>query len=162
MDATAVSRYCADGLHGFCPHARSGCACSTCHLGPCTECGQGNLQRMYADGTLCADCYRKAARSSARPSTPCDRCANPGAFRNPAQRGSKFLCPGCHQAAGHTLPLASSVTQLVAACLGADVSDPRHNWAHVRGNTFGCVRCKAKNYDPDMRTAMRRAELNER
>jgi hypothetical protein len=91
--------------------------------------------------------------------TACDRCGRVGAFRNPRTRRDEYLCVDCHKAAGDPLPLTSSVQGLVAACRGADVTDPRHDWVHVRGNTFACASCKVKAYRPDLRAAMRRGDL---
>jgi hypothetical protein len=155
-----VSRHCAAGLHGFCTVGKTGgCRCTGCHLGPCTRCGRDDLQKTFAGGTLCADCYRDRCHATPHQGTRCDRCNAEGAFRNPGTRRNEYLCTACHAAAGEPLALTSSVQGLVAACHGADVSDPRHEWAHVKGNTFGCVRCKVKSYQPDLRKAMRRGDL---
>lgn len=152
-----ISSLCAQGLHGFCRGDSASCACTSCHLGPCARCGAENLQKMY--GELCAGCYREQIRSAPVAPSRCDKCGQAPAFRNPGHRRNELLCTDCHAAAGEPLSLAPSVQGLVADCHGADVSDPRHEWAHVRGNTFGCLRCKIKSYQPELRAQMRRAKI---
>jgi NMD protein affecting ribosome stability and mRNA decay len=155
--AGVVTRQCAEGLHGYCPGDGASCGCAHCHLGPCPACGAENLRKLY-DG-LCAGCYRTRAYAAPATTTACDNCGASPAYRNPVHRRNEYLCTACHAAAGETLRLAPSVQGLVASCRGADVSDPAHEWAHVRGNTFGCLRCKTKSWQPGLRKATRRREL---
>lgn len=156
--AATVSRLCDQGDHGFCHGTRITCGCTQCHLGPCAVCCDDNLLKMYElDGQrMCASCYRAMARRvSARHSQPCDRCRKSGAYRNPVHRRNEYLCSTCHGADDTPLVLTSSVAHLAAPCKGADITDERHDWVHVRGSRFQCV-CGIKKYDSVLRAEVRR------
>lgn len=154
-----ITRQCAEGLHGFCRAPACDCAH---HANTCQRCDAGNLLKLFADGTLCADCYRSDAFAANRVQrgTPCDKCGASGAFRNPRARRDEFLCTSCHKAAGEPLELTSAVQGLAADCHGANEDDPRHDWLHVRGTRFACVRCQTQKFDAKLRAAMRREALH--
>jgi hypothetical protein len=150
-----ITRPCTAGMHAACREPNT-CGCPDCHLGPCAQCGATNLMKLY-DGR-CASCVRTEAHAAPKRTTSCDRCGAPGAFRNPATRKDEFLCAGCHQDDGDSLPLAVPVSALVAPCAGLDVADDRHVWVHLRGTRFQC-RCGTKKFDAKLRDARRREEL---
>ena len=152
-NVTDVSRFCAQGLHNFCPEDRTTCACSNCHLGPCQRCGADNLQRIYADGTLCYACERADGyQRSKQAATRCDSCNAPSAFRNPGPRRNEYLCSTCHGERGG-VELSSSTAHLALPCKGQDVDDPLHLWVHIRGSRFHCL-CGVKKYDSKLRDSM--------
>lgn len=156
MTTTIISGPCAQGLHGFCQDAGR-CECTDCHLGPCARCGADNLLKMYDhDGErVCAGCVRAAVKAAPAPAQTCDQCGSPGAFRNPAHRRNEYLCTACHAASGEPVVLTSSVASLAAPCKGADISDDRHSWVHIRGSRFNCL-CGSKKYDSSLRTRRNR------
>jgi hypothetical protein len=158
MTTTIVSRPCIAGMHACCRETRETCACTDCHLGPCAQCGAGNLQRIYTsqDGCpLCASCYRSTAKAAPSTVTLCDKCGNGPAFRNPGHRRNEYLCRDCHAATGEPVVLTSSMAGFVLECKGQDIDSDLHSWVHIRGTRFRCL-CGANRYDAAMRDSERR------
>ena len=147
-----ISKPCMAAMHAACKGTRATCACDVCHLGPCVRCAADNLGRIFEG--LCANCKRDDAKAAPPPATLCDGCGAAGAYRNPATRGSEFLCAACHVAADGRVPVAAVH---VAPCAGKDISDPAHNWQSMWGSRFQC-RCGMKKYDAKLRDERRRME----
>lgn len=152
-----VSQHCLNGNHSFCREPAT-CQCSTCHLGPCQECGATNLQRLFdhpfiPDRSVCAACYRPTARRN-QAQQPCDKCGAVPAWRNPATKRNEYFCRPCHAETGDVIVLPGSAAKLVAPCKGLDINDDRHTWVHIRANRFQC-RCGAKKYDNELRKQVR-------
>lgn len=119
----------------------------------CSACGT-SVNRLTDD--MCASCYRISARDKSAPVMSCENCGKPGAVRNPRTRRMEFLCVTCHAGTGEGL-LVHPGAPVVADCTTEDVTSDKHEWGHVRGIRFRCVRCRrAEKFDSDLLAELRR------
>jgi hypothetical protein len=124
------SSQCAAGMHPAC-NDWDGCGCLECHK----ICENPKCRRqcrslyLQEDGTgVCATCSREQSDPVPR-TTPCQNCGHHRAYRHPGTGDDRFLCPACHEEAGH---LRQQVPH------GATEDERRCTWC-LKGN---CQRCR--------------------
>jgi hypothetical protein len=98
----SVSPQCAAGMHPACIDW-DGCGCLECHK----ICENPQCRRqcrslyLQEDGTgVCATCSREHSDPITKTS-PCESCGHHRAYRHPGTGDDRFLCPSCHEEAGH-------------------------------------------------------------
>jgi hypothetical protein len=65
--------------------------------GTCSKCAQTEVLVYELDNNLlCAEHYRNTTRLTKK-ITPCDKCGEPNAVRDPSHRRNEYLCWSCHQ-----------------------------------------------------------------
>lgn len=95
-----TSRPCLAKAHATCDNWDS-CGCY-CHQ-VCPRClNRCRVLYQLNDADMCAACYKELLPTT-RPG--CEECGASRAYREPrAFHDDRFLCYGCHEAAGHPMP----------------------------------------------------------